>query len=723
MKRAVLIIVAGILLVILISGIAGSVVIFQMARGLPNPALVLNQELPQSTKLYDRTGQILLYDFGAVRRTVLSENEIPQHVKEAIIAIEDQRFYQHNAIDWRGTLRGLFVGLVEGRLQGGSTITQQVAKNAFLTPERTLTRKIKELILAYWIEREFSKDQILALYLNLIYFGAGAYGIEAASNVYFNKSTKDLTLNEAAALAAFPRAPSYYSPWGPNLEELIARKNHVLGQMKELGFIDAQQKTYAQKSELQFADRRTRGEIKAFHFVTMVRNYLAQKYGEDFVEKGGLKVITTLDWDLQQAAEAAVLQGALRNKELYGGNNAALVAQDPNTGHILAFVGSRQIDAKSEPYGCVEGIGCKFEPYFNVALQGFRQPGSAFKPFVYLTAFEKGYSPHSIVFDLPTEFSTRTDVCPLININYQNQNPVCFHPQNFDNIFRGPVTFREGLAQSLNVPSVKVLYLAGIPETLKTAQNFGISTLVDPRRYGLSLVLGGGEVRLFDMVGAYSVLAADGMKRPQTLVLRAEDSRGNILEEHRDQSIEVASPQYVRLINSILSDVSARLPLFQNSIALTTFPGREIAIKTGTTNDYRDAWTFGYTPSLVVGVWAGNNNNESMQRHAGSILAAIPIWRSFMEQAIQLKNYPVAFFPQPGPAPVSDKTMMNGLYLPISAGAEASATAEPHTILYYVSKDDPLGPPPQDPSQDPQFMNWELPVRAWWQGRLEQVSP
>lgn len=717
MKRVALIIVAGILLVILLSGIVGSVVIFQMARGLPNPALVLNQELPQSTKLYDRTGEILLYDFGAARRTVLTGGEIPQHVKDAIIAIEDQRFYQHNAFDWRGILRGILAGIIEGRLQGGSTITQQVAKNAFLSPERTLTRKIKEIILARWIEREYSKDQILTLYLNMTYFGAGAYGIEAASNAYFNKSTKDLTLNEAATLAALPRAPSYFSPWGPHLQQLIARKNHVLDQMEELGFIDAQQKADAQRSELQFADQKDRRKIKAFNFVTMVRNYLTEKYGEDLVEKGGLKVITSLDWELQQAAEATILEGALRNKELYGGNNAALVAQDPGTGQILALVGSRQIDAKSEPDGCREGVNCKFEPYFNVALQGLRQPGSALKPFVYLAAFEKGYSPQTIVFDLPTEFSTRTDVCPLVNINYLNQNPACFHPQNFDNAFRGPVSFREGLAQSLNIPSVKVLYLTGILEALKTAQSFGLSTLTDPQRYGLSLVLGGGEVRLLDMVGAYATLAADGIKRPQTFVLKVEDSRGNILEEHRDRSIEVSSPQYVRVVNSILSDVNARSPLFGGSLPLTTLPGREVAIKTGTSNDYRDAWAFGYTPSLAVGVWTGNNNNEPMQRRAGSILAAVPIWHSFMTQAMQIKNYPATFFEQPGPIPLSDKTMMNGSYLPTATGDGALPVAMPRTILYYVSKDDPLGPPPQNPSHDSQFMNWDLPVQVWWQNR------
>lgn len=718
MKRTFILVAAGIFLSLLVAGAVGSLAFFQMAKGLPNPALVLNQDLPQSTKLYDRTGQVLLYDFGATRRTVLPDNEIPKYIKEAVIAIEDQRFYQHGAFDWRGILRALFVGLVKGRFsQGGSTITQQVARNAFLTPERTVTRKIKELILAYWIEKAYSKDQVLALYLNQTYFGAGAYGVEAASEAYFGKPAKDMTLNEAAVFASLPQAPSYYAPWGPHLKELLARKNYVLDQMETLGFIDAQQKEDAQKTDLQFADQADRGKIKAFHFVTMVRDYLTQKYGEDLVNKGGLKVVTALDWDLQKAAETAVLQGALRNKDLYQGNNAALVAEDPTTGQILAFVGSRQIDSPSEPSGCAEGTGCRFEPYFNVAAQGLRQPGSALKPFVYLTAFEKGYSPQSMVFDLPTEFSTRADACPPVNINYQNTNPDCFHPQNFDGTFRGPVTFREGLAQSMNVPSVKVLYLTGMSDALKTAQDFGISTLNDPQRYGLSLVLGGGEVKLLDMVSAYATLAADGMKRPQAFVLKVDDSKGNMLEEYRDQSVEVVSPQYARLVNGILSDVNARSPLFQNSLSLTTLPDREVALKTGTTNDYKDAWTFGYTPSLVAGVWAGNNDSKPMQRSGSSILAAVPVWHAFMEQAMQLKNYPATFFTQPDPAPVSDKPMLNGSYLPSATSMGGFVLPEPHTILYYISKDNPLGLPPQNPGDDPQFMNWELPVRAWWQSR------
>jgi len=664
-------------------------IITKMAKELPSPEQFINRQISQSTKIYDRTAEILLYEIhGEEKRTIVSFEEIPDYAKKATIAIEDQNFYRHPAFDWRAIIRAFITDIIRGRfVQGGSTITQQLAKNAFLTSERTFTRKIKELILAYWIEQRYSKDEILNLYLNQIPYGANAYGIEAAAQTYFSKPAKDLMLAEAAALAALPKAPSYYSPWGPHKEELEQRKNYTIEQMFNLGFIDEEEKQRAQNSKLKFASQSI-GSIKAPHFVMLVRDYLVAKYDEEVVEKGGLKVITTLDWPLQELAEIVIKEGAERNTQLYQGKNAALVAQDPKTGQVLALVGSKD-------YFDVENEG-----NFNVAYQGLRQPGSALKPFVYITAFQKGYSPETVVFDLPTEFSSYSNICPLTNINFSDDNPLCFHPQNFDGIFRGPVNFRTALAQSINVPSVKVLYLAGLKDTIKTTQDFGLTTLTDPSRYGLSLVLGGGEVKLIEMVSAYSVFSQEGIKHKQSFILEIRDSQGRILEKYLDQATRIVESQYTQIINNILSDIEARSGLFQNSLNLTVFPDREVALKTGTTNDYKDAWAIGYTPSLVVGVWAGNNDSRPMQKQAGSILAAVPIWHAFMSKA--LENQPVEFFNKPE-VMSQTKPVLWGEYI---------SNGEVHDILYYVDKNNPLGPQPLNPESDSQFWNWELPVRV-----------
>jgi len=670
----------------------GLTIITKMAKELPNPEQFVSRQISQSTKIYDRTGQVLLYEIhGEEKRTIISFEEIPEYAKQATLAIEDQEFYQHSAFDWRAIIRAFVVNIIRGRVvQGGSTITQQLARNAFLSPERTYTRKIKELILAYWIEQRYSKDQILNLYLNQIPYGTNAYGIEAASQTFFSKAAKDLTLTEAAVLAALVKAPSYYSPWGVHQDELEQRKNYVLEQMFGLGFIDEQQKQLAQDTKPKFSSQGI-GSIKAPHFVMMVHDYLSSKYGEEVVEKGGLKVITTLDWPLQELAEKVVKEGAERNTQLYQGKNAALVAQDPKTGQVLALVGSKD-------YFDVENEG-----NFNVAVQGLRQPGSALKPFAYITAFQKGYSPETAIFDLPTEFSSYNSVCPLTNINFNDNNPPCFHPQNFDQKFRGPINFLTALAQSINVPSVKVLYLAGLTDTIKTAQDFGITTLTDPSRYGLSLVLGGGEVKLIEMVGAYSVFSQEGIKHRQSLVVEIKDPQGRTLEKYLDQATQVVEPQYARIINNILSDAEARSPLFQNSLNLTVFPEREVALKTGTTNDYKDAWAIGYTPGLAVGVWAGNNDNQPMQKQAGSILAAVPIWHAFLSEA--LEKQPAEFFNKPD-AISETKPVLGGEYI---------SNGEAHDILYYVDKNNPSGPQPSNPESDSQFWNWELPVRVWWQ--------
>ena len=688
---------AVLLLIILGAGFWTITKISEIARGLPDPKQFSSRQVSQSSKIYDRTGEVLLYEiYNEEKRTVIPFEEIPEYAKQASISIEDKNFYNHGGFSVTSIIKGAIIEPLTGqrdRARGGSTITQQLAKNAFLTSERTIERKIKELILSYWIEQRYSKDEILGLYFNQIPYGSNAYGIESASQIYFNKSAKELNLAEAALLASLPKAPTYYSPWGIHKEELLQRKDYVLKQMLDLGFIDDEEFERARMFNFKFSEP-TLGSIKAPHFIIMVKDYLANKYGEDFLEKGGLKIITTLDYETQKIAERVVLEGANRNEELYRGKNAALVAQDPKTGEIIALVGSRDyFDSKNEGN-------------FNVAVQGLRQPGSAFKPFAYLTAFGKGYLPETVVFDAPTEFVPNNPKCPAI-VNFSNEDKDCYHPQNFDHYFRGPINLRNALAQSINVPAVKILYLAGLENTIKTAKDAGITTLRDPNFYGLSLVLGGGEVKLIDLVNAYSVFSQDGIRHNQKIVLKIEDAKGNIIESSSDQAVQVFEPQYVQMLNDILSDEDARRPLYSGSFGLTIFEDRQVAMKTGTTNDYRDAWTMGYAPYLAVGVWAGNNHQEPMEKNAGSILAALPIWNAFMKEA--LLKYPVETFNKPPETNLLEisKPMINGQYY---------INGIINDILYYVDKNDPLGPIPQNPNNDPQFINWEISTQAWWQG-------
>ncbi len=681
---------------VVVVGVIYTVVAIQQ---LPSPDQFSTRQVSQSTKLYDRTGKVLLYEIhGEEKRTVVPLSEIPNSLKNATLAAEDSNFYTRPAFDWRGILRAVWTDIKEWRAAaGGSTITQQLARNAFLSGEKTITRKIKELILAIELESKYSKDEILGFYLNQIPYGSNAYGVEAASQTYFNKPVKDISLNEAAILASLVKAPSYYSPWGTHTDDLITRKNYVLDRMVSLGSITQKEADVAKKETPDFAPPSI-GSIKAPHFSLAVKDYLINKYGEDAVINGGLKIITTLDWPTQQIAEKVVHDGVKRNSELYKGTNAALVAQDPRTGQILALVGSHDY------------FDTEHEGNFNVPLQGLRQPGSAMKPFAYMLAFEKGYSPKSIIFDVPTEFVSGNNNCPLIpNFDDSSAHSECFHPQDFEP-FAGPVTFEQGLAQSINVPAVKVLYLVGLKNLLETAQSFGITTLTDPSRYGLSLVLGGGEIKMIELVNAYATLAEEGVRHDQTMVLEVSDSNGKVLDTYRDQNTKVIDPEYPRLINQILSDKQLRSGLFQGSLSLTVFPNRDVALKTGTTNDYRDAWAFGYTPSLVVGVWAGNNNNTPMQRQGSSILAAVPMWSDFLNQV--LPNYPNELFTKPDPLPLSQKPMLGGQYV---YNATVGGTTRPqiHSLLYYVDKNDPTGPIPKDPSEDPQFLNWEAGVLEW----------
>jgi 1A family penicillin-binding protein len=669
--------------------LAGIAFFFITISDLPSLELLQNHQVSESTKIYDRTGKTLLYEiYGEEKRTVIPFEQIPERIKQATIAIEDANFYNHSAIDFKSLLRAQLnnIGLLfggDGVVQGGSTITQQLAKKAFLTDDRTLTRKFKEAVISYKLEQAFTKDQILELYLNQIPYGSNAYGIESAAQTYFQKPALDLSLAETAVLAALPQAPSYYSPFGKQVNELLDRKNLVLRRMNELGYITTTERLAAEKEKIKF------GQLKSLerapHFALAVKEYLDNQYGEDFVRRSGLKVITTLDTGLQESAEKAVAAGAARNTELYKGTNAALVAQDSKTGQILAMVGSRNFFDK------------EIDGQFNVATQGLRQPGSALKPFVYLAALKAGYPEQTVLFDTATEFNGTSDPSKS------------YKPNNYDEQFRGPINFRNALAQSINVPAVKTLYLVGVDNFLNLLHSFGINTLADRSRFGLSLVLGGGEVRLQELVGAYSVLSQEGVRHDQHLILSVTDQNKKVLEEYRDVAEPVIEPEYVRIINDILSDKNARAPLFSSSLNLTVYPGYDVALKTGTTNDYRDAWSIGYTPSLVAGVWAGNNDNVPMERRGGSILAAVPILNAFLREA--LPTTPAEAFTAADPVR-SNKPMLNGEYL---ATYQSGNQLYPqiHDILQYVDRRNPTGPIPLHPEVDPQYTNWEQGVLAW----------
>lgn len=698
---------------------------YSVSKEIPDPHRITERTVAESTKIYDRSGEIILYEIhGEEKRTVIPLSEIPTRVRDAAIAAEDLNFYKHRGLDGKGIFRALLINLSRGSItQGGSTITQQLVKNSLLTGERTFTRKIKEAILAILIERRYSKDEILELYLNQIPYGSNAYGIESASESFFGKHTKDLTLGESALLAALPKAPTYYSPYGSHREELFARRDWIIDRMAEEGLIAKEAGKSAKNDKIIFSP--PKNSIRAPHFSLYVREYLTQKYGEEAVERGGLRVITTLDWKLQKKAEEAVKDGARANNDLVGAANASLTAIDPKTGEILVMVGSRDYWEKPIPEGCNPGLNCKFDPHVNITLRP-RQPGSAFKPFVYATAFKKGYTPETVLFDVPTEFNVNcnADGSPGGLVSDPSS---CYHPENYDGKFRGPVSLRQSIAQSLNVPSVKLLYLAGVFDSIETAKNMGISTLGNPNHYGLTLVLGGAEVKLLEMVSAFGVFAANGILHPPVFILRVENSKRDVVEEKKDVSLPVIDTNIARVINDVLSDNDARVPIFNPRSALY-FPDRSVAAKTGTTQDYRDAWVIGYTPSLVAGVWVGNNDNTAMNRSAASVMVAAPIWHKFLESA--LAEHPAENFDPPEYSG-SEKPVLRGLYregpiVKIDKISSKLATiytppelieeqsfGEIRSILYLLKKNDPLGASPSDPYEDPQYKNWQTAIEVW----------
>lgn len=666
------------------------------SRDLPDPSNIQEGTIHESTKIYDSTGKHLLYEIGEAKRTYVKLPDMSQYILKATLAAEDDQFYSHGGIKITGLLRGVILKPLTGqRAQGGSTITQQLIKNSILSPERTLQRKVKEAVLALELEQRFSKDEILEMYLNAIPYGSRSYGVEAAAQTFFGTSSKNLTIAQAAALAAMPQAPTRYSPYGSHVDDLKNRQEYILGRMADLGMITKEEAENAKKEKLAF--QAASENIQAPHFVFYIKELLDQEYGERVVEQGGLKIITSLDMRLQLIAEEALKSYKARLKS-GGAKNASLVAINPKTGDVLAMVGSLDYFDK------------EIDGNVNVAVR-LRSPGSSIKPFVYAAAFQKGYRPDTILVDATTDFGQG------------------YSPKNYDLQEHGPTSMRIALANSYNIPAVKTLYLAGVKTAVNLAQAMGLETLTDPDRYGLSLVLGGGEVRLLDITSAYGVFANEGTRLPSRAILKVEHGNEVLLDVSKNpvQGKEALDPQTARMVTNVLADNNARAAVFGTRSALQ-LGVRPVAAKTGTTQDYRDGWTVGYTPSLVAGVWTGNNDNSPMNGNSAGAHTAAPIWNAFMKKA--LEGTPIEQFTNPETPEPSQNGVIDGklpevkgkwvaetqtlytLDCPIDAG-QPRTFKELHDILFYVRKSDPNGQPPAQAEADPQFIHWESGVTAW----------
>lgn len=686
-----------ILILVIFGFLAGTITVAWVNKDLPDPDRLTDRKVAQSTKIFDRTGEHVLYEvYADQKRTLVDLEQIPQNLINGLIATEDTEFYQHKGIRPLGWVRAVVYGIFTSKRVGGtSTLTQQLVRNAILSTERSYLRKVKEVILSIRLEQKYTKDQILKIYFNEIPYGSTNYGVESASQSYFGKHVSELNLQESATLAGMPKAPSKYLN---DEEALKQRRNFVLRRMYEEGYITEEEKNNAQAEPLTLEKKF--GEMKAPHFVLYVKQQLVDMFGEQTVDTGGLKVITTLDWDKQQYAEEAVKTVSENSFEAANANNASLVAINPKTGQVLAMVGSRDF------------YDDEIDGQFNVATLGERQPGSSFKPIIYTAAFEKGYTPDTILWDVNTNFAVSGDP---------------YEPKNYDLGERGPVTMRQALQGSLNIPAVKTLYLVGEEKGVEFAERLGYTTL-SQGNFGLSLVLGGGEVKLIEHVAAYGVLANNGEKNPTVSILKVEDPTGEVLHEWKNKKAEkVLDEKITATISNVLSDDAARAYVF-GAGSILTLGDRPVAAKTGTTNAYVDAWTVGYTPSLVAGVWVGRTDNKPMRNGDGGSKLAAPIWNYFMKKS--LEGTAVEQFPE---APENDATKpilrgstggsvtvkidkLTGRIATSSTPAEyvVEKTYLPaHSILHYVYKDDPRGLIPEDPSDDPQYSIWEAAIQDW----------
>lgn len=698
------------------------------------PTKIVNEK---STIIYDREGNVLYTIHGEENRFEIPLDQIPQHVIDATVAIEDDRFFEHRGFDIGGIIKGFLAEYLRiGKRRGGSTITQQLVKNTLLSSERTVTRKVKEIILSLQMERTFSKNEILSMYLNTIPYGSNAYGIEIASRVYFNKHAPDLTLAEAAILASLPQAPSRYNPYGNGKNQLMGyfdeegnyhsgRKDTVLKRMEDLGLITDEQRKQAFEQALQITFQRAKDNIKHPHFVLFIKELLENKFGKEAVEKGGLQVYTTLDPNLQTKAEEVIVERIKTYPEKFGASNAGLLTVDLEKGQILAMVGSSD--------------------YFNEAIDGnvnmvfrLRQPGSSFKPMVYATGFAKGYSPASVLFDVETDFGNK------------------YIPQNYDGKFHGMISARKALANSLNVPAIKMAFLAGVDNVIEQAKRMGLTDLLDSEQYGVSIGIGTGEATLYQMVTAFSVFAKGGKKIEFTPFIRIENSEGKVIESYEENDplgTEVLDPQIAYSINHVLSDKNARAPFWNAALVL---PDQIAAAKTGTSNKRLksgkevgaikplDNWAIGYTTKYVTGVWIGNNDASPLNVGSDGISTAAPIWKAVMMEAT--KKDDLQEFPKPAGVSWKSVSKWSGL-LASKHTPESDIVSELFTTYNTPSETDQAFlnvqidrvskklPTPETPkeaitealvanfhSENPTNPDWEKPVAVWVKEFLETNS-
>lgn len=603
------------LIIILIGAILILALFLYYTHDFPRPDKFTSDTAAQPTRIYDRNGEILLYNiFGEENRLIVPLNKISPYLQYAVIALEDAKFYQHHGVDIQGIARSILTDLKLGRpAAGASTISQQLIRSHFLSTQKTAERKIREILLTLELERQYSKDEILEWYLNQVPFGSNFYGAESASQGFFNKTAEQLSIGEAATLAALIQSPSGFSPYGGNQEALIARQQYALQRMYQLDFINKESLDSALVEDINFAE--IIHSLKAPHFTLKVLEELESVYGRSRLERDGLKIYTTLDWQMQQRAEE-IVQEKVEEFNVFRVYNGSLVAIDPNNGAILAMVGSKDYFGTSYPEGCEQG--CLFQPQFNVATSGERHPGSALKPFIYAVAFQKGATPEDIIEDEPTNFGLWGD-------SY-------YIPRNYDGLFRGPVTLRSALAQSLNIPAVKVfMYLAGIEDSIKLLKEAGISSSLPAVP---SLVLGGGGVKLLELTAAYGIFATEGLRITPHMISRVEDSQGRVIFENKNSvGLRIIDRSVAQDINSILSDNEARAPMFglDSNLYISKYP--DVAAKTGTNQDYKDFWAIGYNQDIVVGVWLGNNNQEGMVQRP-SVSTAGVIWKTFIIEAL-----------------------------------------------------------------------------------------
>ncbi len=592
-----------------------------LAFTLPSPDQVVRRE-GFSTKILDRNGEVLYDIFTDERRTPVELPQVPQDLRNATVAVEDKNFYKHKGYDLTAYPRAIFNIFFKGKLQGGSTLTQQLVKNTLLTSERTITRKIKEFVLSVQIESRFNKDDILQMYLNEAPYGGTAWGVESASEIYFGKKVSELNLLESAFLAGLPQRPSAYSPYSSTPEAYKERTKGVLRRMREDGYITREQEEESVSGIDSLEFQGMGASFKAPHFVQYVQAQLEEKYGERLVQQGGLTVTTTLELPLQEKAQEIVTDEIANAEGLKIGNGAAVV-MDSNTGEVLAMVGSKDFNAED------------YDGQVNVTLS-LRQPGSSLKPFVYLAGLQRGYTASSLFVDALTSFPGGANLPE-------------YKPENYDGKYRGPMQMRYALGNSINVPAVKMVALVGVEEVLDAAYNVGFDSLEPTRetlsRVGLSVALGGGEVRLLDLTGGYGVLLNGGRELNPISILKVVDRDGKVLEETKiKEGKEIIEPGHAFILTNILSDNEARTEIFGPN-SLLRIPGRQIAVKTGTTNDKRDNWAIGGDPNIVVGVWVGNNDNSPMTNVASGVSGATPIWRKIL--LATLEGRPVDNFTRP----------------------------------------------------------------------------